>query len=322
MADMRYRQLGDSGLTVSVVGLGCNNLGRAGRRTADLDGSRAVVDAAIDTGITLFDVADVYGGGSSEDLLGQCLQGRREDVVLATKFGMDMHGVNGSDHGARGSRRYLRRAVESSLRRLRTDYIDLYQYHRPDGVTPIEETIAALAELVIEGKVRYVGSSNFAGWQVVEAEFLAREANQARFISAQNNYNLLEREIEAELSPACEAYGVGILPFFPLANGLLTGKFGRDEKPAQGTRIGDAKPDLHGGANWPAIEGLRSYAAERGVEMIDVAIGGLAAQPAVASVIAGATGPDQVRRNAATATWEPTQDDLAALDDIVPPPGG
>ncbi|MGI9092773.1 MAG: aldo/keto reductase [Mycobacteriales bacterium] len=317
---MRYQQLGDSGLTVSVVGLGCNNLGRTGRRTESLDGSRAVVDAAIDSGITLFDVADIYGGepGMSEDLLGQCLQGRRDAVVVATKFGMDMRGANGPDWGARGSRRYVRRAVEASLRRLRTDHIDLYQYHAPDGVTPIEETLAALSELVDAGKVRYIGSSNFAGWQVVEADFLARSAGGPRFVSAQNNYNLLERDVEIELAPACSAYGVGILPFFPLANGLLTGKFRRDDEPAGGTRIGDSKRALYDAADWGVIESIRSFADGRGIEMIDVAISGLGAQSAVASVIAGATTAEQVRRNAATSAWTPTADDLAALDEILP----
>ncbi len=303
-----------------MVGLGCNNLGRTGRRTESLDGSRAVVDAAIDSGITLFDVADIYGGepGMSEDLLGQCLQGRRDAVVVATKFGMDMRGANGPDWGARGSRRYVRRAVEASLRRLRTDHIDLYQYHAPDGVTPIEETLAALSELVDAGKVRYIGSSNFAGWQVVEADFLARSAGGPRFVSAQNNYNLLERDVEIELAPACSAYGVGILPFFPLANGLLTGKFRRDDEPAGGTRIGDSKRALYDAADWGVIESIRSFADGRGIEMIDVAISGLGAQSAVASVIAGATTAEQVRRNAATSAWTPTADDLAALDEILP----
>jgi aryl-alcohol dehydrogenase-like predicted oxidoreductase len=312
---MRYRQLGQSGLTVSVVGLGCNNFGRI-----DLDATRAVVDAALDEGITLLDTADIYSLGASEELLGQVLAGRRDDVVLATKFGMDMAGANGADWGARGSRRYIRRAIEASLRRLATDYIDLYQYHVPDGVTPIDETLAALDELVDEGKVRYVGSSNLAGWQVVQAEYVARSAGAARFISAQNEYSLLDRAVEAELAPACVAYGIGILPFFPLANGLLTGKFRRDEPPRRGTRIGDRKPRLHADAPWDVIEGLEKFADERGIGLLDVAIGGLAAQPAVASVIAGATAPEQVRANAAAASWVPTADDLAALDEIAPTP--
>ena len=308
---MRYRQLGRSGLTVSVVGLGCNNLGRS----LDVAGTRKVVDAALDAGITLFDVADTYGGhrGESEEILGEVLEGRRDDVVLATKFGMDMRGANGPDWGARGSRRYVRRAVEASLRRLRTDHLDLYQYHQPDGVTPIEETLAALDELVRAGKVRYVGSSNFAGWQVAQADHVAAGIGAERFVSAQNEYSLLDRRAEAELVPACAAYGVGVLPFFPLANGLLTGKYARDVPPPAGTRLGDRKRELHASAPWDVLDRLGRYAADRGLKMIDVAVGGLAAQPAVASVIAGATSPDQVRANARAGGWTPTADDLAEL---------
>ncbi|HEY9388303.1 MAG TPA: aldo/keto reductase [Mycobacteriales bacterium] len=321
MSDMRYRPLGDSGLIVSVVGLGCNNLGRPGTRTESPEGTQAVVDAAIEAGVTLFDVADTYGGrrGQSEEMLGAALGARRADVVVATKFGMDMEGVNGPDWGARGSRRYIRRAVRASLRRLGTDYIDLYQYHRPDGVTPIEETLAALDELVREGLVRYVGSSNLAGWQVVEADFVARASGAARFISAQNHYNLLHRGVEAELVPACESYGVGILPFFPLASGLLTGKFRRDEPPAAGTRIGDRRPAMHAEADWDTLDAITAYAQERGVTMLDVAIGGLAARPAVSSVIAGATTAEQIRANARAGQWDPSAADLAALDELLPP---
>ncbi|MCW2946982.1 MAG: Aldo/keto reductase [Actinoallomurus sp.] len=318
MSDARYRPLGDSGLVVSSVGLGCNNLGRPKTRTQTVEGSQAVVDAAVDAGVTLFDVADVYGGtpGLSEEILGRCLAGHRDDVLIATKFGMDMRGANGPDFGARGSRRYIRRAVEASLRRLQTDYIDLYQYHRPDGVTPIEETLAALDELVREGKVRYIGSSNFAAWQVVEADYVAREAGGARFISAQNYYNLLHRDPEDELVPACQAYGVGVLPFFPLENGLLTGKFRRDAEPAAGTRIGDTKSALHVDADWETIDAIRDFADQRGVSMLHVAIGGLAGQPGVTSVIAGATSADQVRANVEAGLWEPAADDLDALAKI------
>lgn len=318
MADMRFRTLGDSGLVVSVVGLGCNNLGRSGTRTETIDGARSVVTAAIDAGITFFDVADIYGGrpGLSEEILGRCLAGHRDDVIVATKFGMDMRGANGPDFGARGSRRYVRQAVEGSLRRLGTDHIDLYQYHAPDGVTPIEETLAALDELVKEGKVGYIGSSNFAGWQVVEAEYVAKASGGARFVSAQNHYNLLHRAPEAELVPACLAYGVGVLPYFPLENGLLTGKFRREEQPPPGTRVGSSKRNLHATADWDVIEGIRDFAAQRGLSMLDVAVGGLAAQPAVASVIAGATTPEQVRGNASAGTWEPSADDLKALAEI------
>ncbi|MGH9205611.1 MAG: aldo/keto reductase, partial [Acidimicrobiales bacterium] len=234
MSGMRYRPVGRSGLVVSAVGLGCNNFG--GR--LDLEATRAVVDAALEVGITLFDTADIYGGARSEEILGEALAGRRDRVVLATKFGMDMAGRNGEDLGARGSRRYIARSVESSLRRLGTDWIDLYQYHVPDGITPVEETLSALDELVIQGKVRYLGSSNFAAWQVADADWVARTAHQNRFISAQNNYSLLDRRIESELVPACLRFGVGILPYFPLANGLLSGKYERGKSPPADSRLG------------------------------------------------------------------------------------
>jgi aryl-alcohol dehydrogenase-like predicted oxidoreductase len=312
---MRYRPLGTSGLIVSVVGLGCNNFGRA----VDLDGTRAVVDAALEAGITLLDTADVYGNrGGSESLLGEALKGRREQVVLATKFGMDMGGANGPDWGARGSRRYVRRAVEASLERLQTDWLDLYQYHAPDGVTPIEETLAALDELVAEGKVRYVGSSNFAGWQVAEADAVARRDGATRFVSAQNSYSLLDRTLERELIPACAHFGVGILPYFPLANGLLTGKYRRGEPPPEGTRLA-ARGAAISDRSFDAVEALERFAAERGRTLLDVAIAGLGALPAVGSVIAGATRPEQVRANAAAGDWEPTAEDLSALNAIVPP---
>jgi 1-deoxyxylulose-5-phosphate synthase len=313
---VRYRPLGRSGLVVSVVGLGCNNIGRS----LDAAGTRKTLDAALDLGVTLLDTADIYGSarGESEEVLGEVLGADRERFVLATKFGNDMGGVNGPDWGARGSRRYIRTAVEASLRRLRTDHIDLYQYHAPDGLTPVEETLAALGELVTAGLVRYVGSSNFAGWQVAQADHVAAELGAERFVSAQNEYSLLDRRAEAELVPACEEYGVGVLPFFPLANGLLTGKYERDVPPPAGTRLGDRKRDLHEHAPWDAIEGLRAYADRRGLSMLDVAIGGLAAQPAVVSVIAGATSADQLRANAAAGEWEPDAEDLAELDEIVP----
>ena len=313
MSEMEYRQLGDSGLTVSTVGLGCNNFGRR------LDAARtdAVVNAAVDAGITLFDTADVYHGehGFSEKLLGKALGDRRDEVVIATKFGGDMHGANGPDWGVRGSRRYIRKAVESSLQRLGTDWIDLYQLHVPDPVTPIEETLAALTELVAEGKVRYIGSSQFAAWQVVDADWAARTAGLEHFVSAQNRYSLLEREVEDELAPACEHLGLGILPFFPLSSGLLTGKYKRGETPPDGTRLA-TQPDRLTNADFDKIEALETFAAERDLSLIDVAIGGLAAQPAVASVIAGATTPEQIAQNVAAGLWDPTAADLAALDDL------
>ncbi|MFK4085352.1 aldo/keto reductase [Kribbella sp. NPDC020789] len=313
MSTMEYRQLGDSGLTVSVVGLGCNNFGRR----LDATGTAAVVNAAVDAGITLFDTADIYRGdhGASEELLGAALGSRRDQVVIATKFGGDMHGDNGPDWGVRGSRRYIRRAVEASLRRLGTDWIDLYQLHFPDPVTPIEETLAALTELVAEGKVRYLGSSQFAAWQVVDADWAARTGGHEHFISAQNQYSLLERDVEDELVPACEHLGIGILPFFPLASGLLTGKYRRGEAAPDGTRLA-GQPERLARADFDKIEALETFAAERDLTMIDVAIGGLAAQPAVSSVIAGATSPEQIAQNVAAGSWQPTLEDLAVLDDL------
>jgi aryl-alcohol dehydrogenase-like predicted oxidoreductase len=307
---MAHRRLGDSGLVVSVVGLGCNNFGRR----IDIDATRAVVDAAVDEGVTLFDTSDSYG--ESETFLGEALRGRRDDVVLATKFGSDLGGRLGAEWGARGSRRYIRRAVESSLTRLQTDWIDLYQLHFPDPATPIEETLAALDELVHEGKVRYIGSSNYAAWQVTEADWIARTSGGARFVSAQNHYSLLERDVERELVPACLAHGVGLLPYFPLANGLLTGKYRRGEQAPAGSRLAD-RPDRLTQTAFDTVEALEKYAAERGRTLLDVAIGGLAARPAVGSVIAGATRPEQIVANVAAGSWQPTDSDLTALDEIL-----
>ena len=309
---MRFRPLGDSGLIVSIVGVGCNNFGRR----IDRDASHKVVNAAVDAGITLFDTADTYGTphGASEELLGEALGSRRDDVIVATKFGSDMEGVNGRDFGARGSRRYVQIAVEASLRRLRTDRIDLLQMHEPDPMTPIEETLSALDDLVHAGKVRYLGSSNVSGWQIADAEWTARTSGFERFVSVQNEYSLLERGIEDEVIPACEEYGIGVLPYFPLAQGLLTGKYPRGEQPTTGRLRNRAH--LVENANHDAIEGLQDYARELGIDILDLAIGGLAAQPAVASVIAGASTPEQVNANVAAGLWEPTAADLARIDDI------
>ncbi|MEV6374464.1 aldo/keto reductase [Micromonospora sp. WP24] len=314
---MTYRRLGDSGLVVSAVGIGGNNFGR----NIGLDGTRAVVDAALDAGINFFDTADIYGEpqGGSEEVLGQALKGRRDDVVVATKFGMNMNGLNGPDHGARGARRYIARAVEASLRRLDTDYIDLYQMHEPDPGTPIDETLAALDDLVRAGKVRYLGNSNFTGWQIADADWVASSNGRSRFISAQNHYSLVERSVETEVVPACERFGLGLLPFFPLANGLLTGKYRRGEAPPAGSRLagGGRYAARFAAANWDLIEAIGRYADERGLSMLQVAIGGLAAQPAVTSVIAGATTPEQVRANAAAGSWQPTDEDLEVLREIL-----
>jgi aryl-alcohol dehydrogenase-like predicted oxidoreductase len=307
VAGMRYRPLGTSGLMVSVVGLGCNNFGSR----CDLERSRAVVDAALEEGVTLFDTADTYGGTRSEAYLGEILEGRRDDVILATKFGHDLGGAAGADWGARGSRRYVRRAVEDSLRRLRTDHIDLYQYHRPDGVTPFEETLSVLDDLVKEGKVLYVGSSNLSAWQVAHCEWLARTNGTIRFVSAQNSYSLVDRRAESELVPACEHYGVGLLPYFPLANGLLTGKYRRGEPAPEGARLAGRAIDDR---SMEVVDSLEKLGAEIGRSLLELAVGGLAARPAVASVIAGATTPGQVRANAAAGSWVPSPEEASAID--------
>ena len=303
---MKSRRLGKEGPEVSVVGLGCNNFGMR----VDLEGTRAVVDAALDAGVTLLDTADIYGGkGGSEALLGEVLEGRRDRVVLATKFGGDM----GDGTKARGSRDYIHKAIDASLQRLRTDYVDLYQYHTPDHVTPFEETFAALDELVRAGKVRYVGHSNLEAAQVEEVDALAREHGWARPVSAQNQYSLLRREAEQELLPVCDRLGIGVLPYFPLASGLLTGKYRRGEPQPEGTRL-HGRDEVFTEETFDRIEALEQFAAERGVTLLDVAVGGLLAQPAISSVIAGATKPEQVRANVAAAAWEPSPDDLAALN--------
>jgi len=307
---MTYRPLGNSGLMVSSIGLGTNAFGSR----IDADRTRAVVDAAIDAGITLFDTSDTYGVGASEELLGRSLGSRRDDVVVATKFGMDMGGANGPDWGARASRRYVRKAVEASLRRLGTSYIDLYQLHQPDLVTPIEETLEALTELVQEGKVRYIGCSNFAAWEVVDAHWTATSAGLRPFVSAQNEYSLYNRAAEEELIPALEQLGMSLIAYFPLAYGLLTGKYRRGEKAPEGTRLA-AENQAHrlAGADWDRIEALHAFADERGISILDVAVGGLAAQPTVGSVIAGVTRPEQVEGNVRAGLWQPSDDDLEAL---------
>jgi aryl-alcohol dehydrogenase-like predicted oxidoreductase len=314
-AEMTYQQLGLSGLTVSTIGVGCNNFGA---RMPDQD-VPAVVNTAIDSGITLFDTADVYGNaGGSEHLLGKALGSRRSEVIVATKFGSDMRGANGPDWGARGSRRYIRIAVESSLRRLGTDWIDLYQMHEADPHTPIDETLAALTEIVAEGKVRYIGSSNLAGWQVMDADWTSRTSGYEAFISAQNEYSWLNRSVEKELVPALEHTGLSLLPYFPLASGLLTGKYHRGEAAPPGTRLARNRVRLDR-ANFDLIETIEAYAAERDLTILEVAIGGLAAMPTVGSVIVGATSAEQVKQNVAAATWVPSGDDLEALLEITKP---
>jgi aryl-alcohol dehydrogenase-like predicted oxidoreductase len=316
MPAMRYQALGNSGLLVSVIGLGCNNFGRL----IDVLQARSVVDAALDAGITLFDTAEMYGtNGGSELALGEILEGRRDKVVLATKFGHQAVDMGyGPAAGAKGGRGYIRLAVENSLRRLRTDYIDLYQLHTPDPLTPIEETIAALDELVTAGKVRYLGHSNLTGWQIADAANKAAQAGRTPFISAQNHWSLLERAVEAEVVPAARHFGLGVLPYFPLANGMLTGKVRRGQAPPAGTRIA-ARSALITDDKLNKVEALIEWGAERGVSLLEIAIGGLAAQPGCASVIAGATSPEQVRANAAAGNWMPTPEELQQIDKMVPP---
>jgi aryl-alcohol dehydrogenase-like predicted oxidoreductase len=313
VSDMTYRPLGNSGLMVSTVGLGTNAFGTR----IDAHQTQAVVDAALDAGITLFDTADTYGIGASEELLGAALGTRRADVVVATKFGMDMGGANGPDWGARASRRYVRRAVDASLRRLGTDYIDLYQLHQPDLTTPVEETLEAMTELVTEGKVRYLGCSNFAAWEVVDAHWTAASSGLRPFVSAQNEYSLYNRAAEEELIPALSRLGVGLIAYFPLAYGLLTGKYRRGEQAPEGSRLSTGSQARRlANADWDRIEALEHYADQRGVGILDVAIGGLAAQPAVGSVIAGATRPEQVVANVRAGLWSPSTEDLATLAEV------
>ena len=307
------RRLGDSELEVSIVGLGCNNFGRR----LDLDRTAAVLDAALDAGITLFDTADVYGDGDSERLMGEALEGRREEFVLATKFGWELSGADHAPDAARGSREYIRWAIEGSLKRLRTDRIDLYQYHHPDGTTPLEETLVALDELVREGLAGAIGCSNFSAEELEEAERISRERGLSRFVTLQNEYSLLQREIEAEVAPACERLGVSILPYFPLASGLLSGKYRRGESGPEGSRLSSAE-QAGSDEQFDTIEALEAFAEERGIGVLDVAIAGLAAQPAVASVIAGATRPEQIKANVAALSWQPGEADLAELDRIAP----
>ena len=312
MAGLPTRPLGDSGMEVSVIGLGCNQFGRR----LDLEGTRAVVDTALELGVTFFDTADIYGGqGKSEEYLGELLEGRRDEVVLATKFGLDM----GDGKGPRGSRDYILQASDASLRRLRTDVVDVYYYHRPDGVTPIKETLATLNELVQAGSVRVIAASNFSAEQIDEAEEVARGHGFARFVAIQNEYNLLVRDAEPAVIPACERLGLGFVPFYPLAGGLLTGKYRQGETGPPGARLTD-RDHIATDQQYQTIAELERYADERGRSMIDVGIGALLARPVIASVIAGATGPEQVRTNAAAAEWRPSDEDLAELARLLGPP--
>jgi aryl-alcohol dehydrogenase-like predicted oxidoreductase len=311
MAGLPTRALGTLGPEVSVIGLGCNNFGR---RVEDVAGTRAVVDAAFDEGVTFLDTADIYGTphGRSEEFLGEVLQGRRDRVVLATKFGMNMD----DGRGPRGSRDYILHAVKESLRRLQTDVIDYYWYHQPDGVTPIAETLETLDGLVKAGTVRWIGASNFSADQIEEADAVARDRGFARFTAIQNNYSLLNRAAERDVLPTCERLGLGFVPFFPLASGLLTGKYRRGEPAPAGTRLA-GRDQVGTDEQFDVVEALEDYAAARDLTLVDVAIGALLARAPVSSVIAGATRPDQVHANVAAARWQPSETDLAELEEVL-----
>ena len=308
---MEYRNLGRSGLQVSVVGLGCNNFGMR----IEYEAAEAVVRKCLESGITLFDTADIYGGAKSEEFLGKALGADRQDVIVATKFAVPM-GEGPLMKGA--SRRYIMNAVEASLRRLNTDYIDLYQVHFPDRDTPLEETMRALDDLVRSGKVRYLGNSNFAGWEIASGHYLAEQRNLTPFVSAQNDYSLLNRGVERELVPACEAFELSILPYFPLASGLLTGKYTRNESAPEGSRLSDERfaGRVMSDRNWDIVEGLEKWAGEHGHSLLELAFGWLASKPYVASVIAGATKPEQVESNVAAGQVRLTAEESAEVDEL------
>jgi 1-deoxyxylulose-5-phosphate synthase len=319
---MRYRNLGSSGLRVSAVGLGGNNFGRTGTVTMTQEGTDAVVAAALEAGVNFIDTADVYGAeyGASETLLGGAIRGRRDEVVIATKFGHAEIASPLPSWGAKGSRRYVRLAVEGSLRRLGTDWIDLYQLHTPDPITPVEETLEALDELVVEGKIRYFGHSNFAAWQTAEAHLLADLAGRRHFVSAQNEYSLLHRQPEQELLPALQRFGVGFLPYFPLVNGLFTGKFSRSGGPAD-SRIVRQRPYILDDAPWDAIETFTAWSARRGSDILRDTVAWLLSHDELSSVIAGATTPEQVRQNAAAADADPLSfEDISEIERLFPAP--
>jgi aryl-alcohol dehydrogenase-like predicted oxidoreductase len=307
MDDLPRRRLGHSELEVSVVGLGANNFGRR----IDLRAARAVVDAALEQGVNLIDTADIYGSGRSEEFLGEILKGRRDRVLLATKFGMDM----GDSRGPRGSRDYILHAIDESLRRLATDVIDVYWYHQPDGVTPIAETLETLDELVNAGKVRAIGASNFTARALQEADAVARDRGLVRFTAVQNEYSLLVRDAERDVFAVCEHLDLGFVPYFPLASGLLTGKYRRGAAGPAGARL-SGRDRIASDEQFDLLERLERYAAQRGISILQVAIGGVLARPVISSVIAGATRPEQVRANVAAASWRPGERDLAALDEL------
>ena len=309
-----YRTLGSTGLVVSELGIGASTFGRSGMKATSAKQVSEIVEAALELGVTYFDLAELYGDrpGLSEELFAAALRGRRDEVVIGTKFGGALGGALGASFATGGSRKYIVRAAEHALRRLGTDYIDLYQIHFPDPLTPIEETLSALSDLVTAGKVRYVGASNFPAWTLVDADHKARANGWSRFASTTDEYNLLWRRPEQELIPALQHIGAGFIPYFPLQNGLLTGKYSRDSAP-EGAKITNLKRHLLKEAPWDALERFVAFADARGVSPASVALGWLLAQPAVATVIAGVTGPEQVRANHAAAQWRPTLDEEAEL---------
>ncbi|MGH2860571.1 MAG: aldo/keto reductase [Solirubrobacteraceae bacterium] len=309
MTNIETRPLGHSGIQVSVVGLGCNQFG--GR--LDLEGTRNVIDGAIAHGITFLDTADRYGNTKSEEFIGKVLGGRRDEVVLATKFGMD---VGDGWSGPRGAPDYIRHAAESSLRRLQTDVIDLYWYHRPDGVTPIGDTLAGLDELVKAGKVRAIGASNFSVAQIRDAEHAAAQRGLTRFTAIQNQYSLLHREPESDVLPLCEELELAFIPYYPLASGLLTGKYHRDQAAPEGARL-SKREQIATDEQWQLVEALTEYAQRREVPLTDVAIGALLMQASVSSVITGATRASQLESNASAAHWKPSDADLEALRSLL-----
>ena len=310
---MEYRNLGDLGLKISLAGLGCNNFGMR----CDTEQTRAVVHRALDEGVTFFDTADIYGNrGGSEELLGKALGKRRREVVVATKFGMAM-GAGPYERGA--SRRYIMAAAEASLRRLDTDYLDVYQLHQPDPDTPQEETLAALDDLVRAGKVRYLGNSNFSAWQLADADWISRTRSLARYVSAQNQYNLLDRRIERDLLPACQKFGLGMLPYFPLASGFLTGKYRRGAEAPKGTRLALMQPmakQVMTEQNFTTLERLAEFARGHGHTLVELAMSWLACQPVVSSVISGATRPEQVTENVKACGWKLSPEEGKEVDAI------
>ena len=316
MSPLPTRRLGSSAIAVTTLGIGSNQFGRK----VDAAGTRAIVDAALECGISFFDTADIYTSSESERVLGEAIRGRRDAFVIGTKFGMQMGERAPLADVPRGSAAYVRASAEASLRRLGIEVIDLYQYHEPDGVTPISETLGAMGELVERGLVRAIGCSNFSADQLREAELVAREVNHASFVTVQNEYSLLRRELEADVIPTALDLGLGVIPYYPLASGLLTGKYRRGREAPAGSRL--AGSEAPSSETFDRLEGLERYANARGLSMLDVAIGGLVAQPGVVSVISGVTSPAQVRANAAAAAWDPSADDLTELDRVVPRASG